>query len=104
MGRAYRVFDTLIVIICSPFYAVAMPLMWVGRRFLGRRCPKCDERALRGRNWVKATCVDEAGRRYADSYTYYFCESCNARLRIHIGGKVEEPSEQEWSKHVPASS
>lgn len=99
-----RIFDTLIFIICLPFYALAIPVMWVGRRFFGRRCLKCGKRALRGRNWFKATCVDETGRRYADSYTYYSCDSCSARLRIHIGGKTVEPSEEEWARHVPASS
>jgi len=31
MGRAYRVVDTLILIICLPFYAAAMAVMLVGR-------------------------------------------------------------------------
>lgn len=36
MGRAYRVVDTLILIICLPFYAAALAVMLVGRLFSRR--------------------------------------------------------------------
>ena len=51
------------------------------------------------RNGIRATCVDDHGRRYPDSWTYYECESCGARSKWYIGGRVEEPSEAEWNEH-----
>jgi hypothetical protein len=100
MGRVYKVVDTLIFVICLPFYAVALPVVFVSRRFFRRRCPGCGERALRDRGGFMATCVDDAGRPYRDSYTHYSCDSCAARWRIHLDGRTEAPSEREWSAHV----
>ncbi len=51
------------------------------------------------RNWIRATCVDDHGRRYPDSWTYYECVSCGARSKWYVDGRIEEPSEAEWSQH-----
>lgn len=37
MGRLYRVVDTVVVIVCLPFYAVVAPLMLLGEWFRQRR-------------------------------------------------------------------
>lgn len=65
------------------------------------RCPACGVRALRMRNWIRATCVDDQGRRYADSWTYDSCDACHVRLKRYIDGRVETPSEDEWRRNVP---
>ena len=98
MGRI-DVFETLVVILCLPVYAVALPVMFV-RRLFPRRCPKCCRRGLRNRGGMRASCVDTVGRRYPDFYTYYSCDHCGARLRIHRVGRTEEPSEEEWSSVI----
>ena len=102
MGRAYRIVDTLIFIMCLPFYAVMIPVMWVDQRFFAPRCPNCGERTLEELEFVRAICADEAGRRYSDAYTYYLCRSCDARWRIHTGGNVEIPTDEEWDATITA--
>ena len=37
MGRLYRVVDTVVVIVCLPFYAVVTPLILVDQWFRQRR-------------------------------------------------------------------
>lgn len=63
---------------------------------LRKRCPQCQQRGLRARNWIRATCVDAEGRRYPDSWTYFSCDACGARLRWHLGGRVSTPTPEEW--------
>jgi hypothetical protein len=100
MGRICDTIDTLIFVICIPAYALAWLLGVVPPS--PRQCPKCGVRALRSRNSIRATCVDEAGRRYPAFYEYHSCESYGARLKIHDDGRTEDPTEEEWSLHVPA--
>jgi hypothetical protein len=63
-------------------------------------CSKCGERELRARNWIRATCVDERGRRYPDSWTYYSCDACGDRSKRYVDGRVEAPTDEEWREHV----
>jgi len=102
MGRVYKVVDTLVFIICLPFYALALPF-YLARRCFPRRCPRCGKRSLRTRNWIRATCVDKTGRRYPDSWAYYSCGTCGARLKVFRNGKTETPSDKEWSAYVTVS-
>lgn len=69
------------------------------RRVFRKRCARCGEHALTMRNWIRATCVDDHGHRYPDSWTYYECASCGARSKWYINGRIEEASEAEWSQH-----
>jgi len=48
------------------------------------RCPKCGRRGLKLVNGCLATTVVN-GRRAADSWFYYVCESCKAELKRHRG-------------------
>lgn len=43
--------------------------------------------------------MNEAGQRYPDSWTYYKCDRCNVRLKIFHGGKIEDPTEADWTQH-----
>ena len=63
-------------------------------------CPSCGARTLRMRNWIRATCVDDQGRRYPDSWTYESCETCQSRFKRYIRGRIETPSEAEWKHYV----
>jgi len=72
-------------------------------RFFREPCARCGERALRTRSWIRATCVDERGQRYPDSWTYQSCDSCGARTKKYVDGRVEVPSEEEWRQHVSDS-
>lgn len=68
-------------------------------RIFKKKCPKCPDGRLNIKNWIRATCTDGNGRRYPDSWSYYECEQCQAKLKIFIGGEVAKPSTEEWSKH-----
>ena len=63
------------------------------------QCPECGGN-LNVRNWIRATCVDEQGHRYPDSWTYESCEGCAFRAKRHVDGRVEVPSEEEWRQNV----
>lgn len=72
---------------------------WARRALLGsndERCAACGTGTLRVHDWVRATCVDESGQRYPDSWTYYECEGCGARTKEYLDGRVETPSDEEW--------
>lgn len=69
------------------------------QRFLRRfraRCETCGERALRQRNFIRATCVDAEGERYPDALSYPSCDSCGAHAKRFHDGRVVVPSEDEW--------
>ena len=63
-------------------------------------CPSCGKRALRTRNWLRATCVDELGRTCPDSWAYESCESCGSRFKRYAAGRVEAASADEWRQYV----
>ena len=63
-------------------------------------CPSCGKRALRTRNWLRATCVDELGRGYPDSWAYESCDSCGSRFKRYAAGRIEAASADEWRQHV----
>jgi hypothetical protein len=69
-------------------------------RIFKARCPVCGVRALRTRNWIRATLVDDQGRRYPDSWTYDSCDACLVQLKRYMDGRVETPSEDEWTRNV----
>ena len=69
------------------------------RRDSRKRCPRCSDGRLETRNSILATCVDENGRRYPDAWKYCECDRCDARLKIFLNGKIEDPSDEEWSSH-----
>jgi hypothetical protein len=65
-------------------------------RLFRKPCPECGDRALRMHNGIRATRVDEKGRRYPDSWIYEACESCGARFKRFANGHVEVPTDEEW--------
>jgi hypothetical protein len=67
-----------------------------------KRCPRCGERAVRMRNWIRATCVDEQGKRYPDAWAYCCCDACGDRTKRFMDGRVVTPSEKEWAQYVDA--
>jgi len=69
------------------------------RRFR-RRCPSCNSPTLRNRNWIKATCQNDKGERYPDSWAYESCDTCNARFKRFLNGKIVTPSQVEWRHHI----
>src|SRR5260221_6881346 len=66
-------------------------------RLFARARPKCSQcgGVLLMRNWIRATCVDEHGRRYPDSWVLESCEGCGARTKRHLDGRIEVPSDEE---------
>jgi predicted nucleic acid-binding Zn-ribbon protein len=66
---------------------------------LKKKCTRCGEGRLKTKNWIRATCVDNNGNRYPDSWTYYECDKCGCRLKIFRNKKVEEPTDEEWTWH-----
>lgn len=69
------------------------------RKLFRSRCRGCGERALLARNRLLATCVDERGKRYPDSWTYYECAACGDRSKHYLDGRIEDPSDAEWLQH-----
>jgi hypothetical protein len=69
-------------------------------RLFRRPCSRCHERALRTRNWIRATLVNDRGERYPDSWSYESCDACGARTKRYHNGRTETPSEQEWQQQV----
>ena len=69
-------------------------------RLIRNPCPACGSRSLRNRNWIRATLVDDHGRRYPDSWTYESCDACHIRLKRCLDGRLETPSVDEWNLHV----
>jgi hypothetical protein len=68
-------------------------------RIFRKKCRTCAEGRLKTLNWIRATCVDEQGRRYPDSWTYRECDRCGARVKVFFNGTVAVPTEEEWSLH-----
>ena len=48
---------------------------------------------------ILATFMGDDGHRYPGAWKYCECDRCSARLKISIGGKIEDPTEEEWSLH-----
>jgi hypothetical protein len=69
-------------------------------RLFKNPCPSCGSRSLRNRNWIRATLVDDHGRRYPDSWAYESCDACHVRLKRYLDGRVETPSANEWQLYV----
>jgi len=69
-------------------------------RLFRRPCSRCGARAIRTRNWILATLVNDRGERYPASWAYESCDSCGARTKRHHDGRIEPPSDQEWHQHV----
>ncbi len=68
-------------------------------RHMQKRCTACPEGRLQSRNWIRATCVDDNGQRYPDSWTYYECDRCGDRSKHFLDGRIEVPSPVEWQRH-----
>lgn len=68
-------------------------------RHMQKRCTACPEGRLQSRNWIRATCVDDNGQRYPDSWTYYECDRCGDRSKRFLDGRIEVPSPVEWQRH-----
>ena len=64
-----------------------------------KKCPSCKDGQLEAKNILRATLVDDQGQRYPDSWSYYLCEACDAKLKIYINGRVEMPTDEEWIQH-----
>lgn len=70
---------------------------WAQRLF-SQKCPRCGERQLRMVNFIRAT-VMVNGHRAPDSWSFYNCEACSARLKLH-SGQWSDASEAEWQRAV----
>ena len=68
-------------------------------RIFRKKCPRCPDGRLKNRNWIRATCVNETGQRYPDSWTYYECDRCDARLKVFINGRIADATNKEWLEH-----
>ena len=68
-------------------------------RWFRRRCPRCDTGRLKMRNWLRATSVDDTGKRFPDSWAYFECDRCAARLKVYFGGKIDDVGDEEWEQH-----
>ena len=90
---------TLLVLSPAILYAVALVMMMIKMRFFKDKCPKCQQRGLVQINAILATCVDEKGMRYPNSWEFCKCDSCNAKLKIFHDGRIEEPTDEEWSRN-----
>lgn len=64
-------------------------------------CSTCGTGTLRVEDFVKATCVNEAGERYPDSWTIYECEACGERTKVYRDGRVENPSDVDGATGGP---
>ena len=75
-----------ILFVLSPgiLYALALLAVVITMRYYRRRCPSCGQRGLKFTGFVKATARIE-GRRAPDSWSYYVCERCGARYKLHHG-------------------
>lgn len=51
-------------------------------KFFNDKCPKCEKRELTLVNWIRATVLIN-NQRAPDSWSYYLCERCNSRLKLH---------------------
>ena len=71
------------------YFLLAVGLM-LKERWFPRRCPRCRWRTLKYLGGVRATMVDEQGRRYPDMWNDYKCGQCHALLRLHDNGIWEE--------------
>jgi hypothetical protein len=68
-------------------------------RFLRKKCPRCPAGRLRHINGVVATRVDEQGKRFPDSWNYYGCDRCEARLKLSACGTFGDATDGEWERH-----
>lgn len=66
------------------------------------KCPQCSLGRLEWVDFIRATCVDDQGKRYPDSWTYFKCDRCEAKLKIFSNGKIEDCGNEEWSWNQPS--
>jgi hypothetical protein len=69
------------------------------RRILRKRCPTCGQRSLVFRNGFLATVVVD-GKRAPDSWYYYECSACGARLKSHLHRDFVSATDVEWDRDV----
>jgi len=50
-------------------------------------------------NSIRANCVDEDGRRFPRSWSYYECTACGVRTKVYLDGEVVTPTDEEWETH-----
>jgi hypothetical protein len=73
----------------------------VAAAYLSQRnavCPSCSNRALRRVQFIRAT-VMVNGKRAPDSWSFFACDSCGARLKQHTGREYTVASEAEWNQY-----
>jgi hypothetical protein len=70
------------------------------RELVRTPCSQCGQGDIRTRNRIRATFIDDQGRRYPDSWSYESCESCGLRLKRFSDGRIESPSDEEWAEFV----
>ena len=62
-----------------------------------KKCKTCLEGRLVFVNSLKMTRKNEKNERYPDSVSFYECETCKRRFKIWLNGKIEQPSDAEWT-------
>ena len=89
-----------IAVIVGIVAGIPIIYFFAGWLLSGRRrvCPSCGRRSLRCVQWIRATVLID-GRRAPDSWIYFLCESCGARLKRHLDRDFEVPSEAEWAQY-----
>jgi hypothetical protein len=66
-----------------------------------KKCPICDSRNLVSVNWVRATILVD-GKRAPDSWAYYQCKTCDARLKLHRSNWMDMDADSaEWKSIMP---
>jgi len=90
-----------VILLLSPAILYGLALIVVA--IYGERCPKCGQRGLTCVGFMKATVVID-GRRCPDSWGYYACEKCGAKLKHHRGEWGEVPDhERRWFEETGAN-
>jgi hypothetical protein len=72
----------VVLLVLSPALLYGLALIAVA--ICRERCPECGHRGMMCLNFIRATVVID-GRRAPDSWAYYACEMCGARMKLHRG-------------------
>lgn len=76
------VYAILFVLSPAILYGIGLLVAAIMLAYYRRPCPACGRRGLKCVNFVMATVLIN-GRRAPDSWAYYDCERCGARLKLH---------------------